>query len=80
MAIEMTGDDNEKNAPPPPPTGITVRAWYGVELVSPLTLSQPHRTQPSSIVSVGRTSRGRTNVGHFIAVENTPARTLAEAA
>ncbi len=43
MAIEMTGDDNEKNAPPPPPTGITVRAWYGVELVSPFTLSQPHR-------------------------------------
>jgi ER membrane protein complex subunit 2 len=37
MVIEMTGDDNEINAPPPPPTGITVRAWYGVELVSPLT-------------------------------------------
>lgn len=31
--IEMTGDDND-DAVPPPPTGITIRAWYGVELVS----------------------------------------------
>jgi len=30
MTIDMAGDDEE----PPPPTGITVRAWYGVELVS----------------------------------------------
>ena len=35
MAIEMTGDNNE-DAVPPPPTGITLRAWYGVELVSHL--------------------------------------------
>jgi hypothetical protein len=35
MAIEMTGDNNE-DAAPPPPTGITLRAWYGVELVSHL--------------------------------------------
>ncbi|KAF8465878.1 TPR-like protein [Russula ochroleuca] len=31
MAIEMAGDDND-DATPPPPTGITMRAWYGVEL------------------------------------------------
>jgi hypothetical protein len=36
MAIEMAGDDND-DATPPPPTGITMRAWYGVELVSFLT-------------------------------------------
>jgi tetratricopeptide (TPR) repeat protein len=35
MAIEMTGDDNE-DATPQPPTGVTLRAWYGVELVSHL--------------------------------------------
>jgi tetratricopeptide (TPR) repeat protein len=28
MTIDMVSDDEE----PPPPTGITVRAWYGVEL------------------------------------------------
>ena len=33
MVIEMTGDDND-DAVLPPPTGITIRAWYGVELVS----------------------------------------------
>ncbi|KAH9968059.1 TPR-like protein [Russula dissimulans] len=32
MVVEMTGDDNGDAKPPPPPTGITVRAWYGVEL------------------------------------------------
>jgi hypothetical protein len=36
MVIEMTADDNH-DAVPPPPTGITIRAWYGVELVSLLT-------------------------------------------
>jgi len=34
MAVEMTGGDNEDATPPP--TGITLRAWYGVELVSHL--------------------------------------------
>ncbi len=29
LTVDMVGDDEE----PPPPTGITVRAWYGVELV-----------------------------------------------
>jgi len=32
MVVEMTGVDNDDTIPPPPPTGITVRAWYGVEL------------------------------------------------
>ena len=36
MVIEMTGDDNH-DAVLSPPTGITIRAWYGVELVSPPT-------------------------------------------
>jgi hypothetical protein len=36
MVIEMTGDDND-DAVLPSPTGITIRAWYGVELVSLLT-------------------------------------------
>jgi hypothetical protein len=36
MVIEMTGDDND-GAVLPAPTGITIRAWYGVELVSFLT-------------------------------------------
>ncbi|KAH9996348.1 TPR-like protein [Russula vinacea] len=31
MAIEMAGDDSD-DATPPPPTGIAIRAWYGVEL------------------------------------------------
>ncbi|KAH9990246.1 tetratricopeptide repeat domain 35 [Russula compacta] len=31
MVIEMTGGDND-DVRPPPPTGIAVRAWYGVEL------------------------------------------------
>ena len=39
--IEMTGDDND-SAVPPPPTGITIRAWYGVELVSLLTCATQH--------------------------------------
>ncbi|KAH9064579.1 TPR-like protein [Lactarius vividus] len=30
MTIDMVGDDEES----PPPTGITIRAWYGVELSS----------------------------------------------
>jgi len=43
MAIEMAGDGNDGVMPPPPPTGIAVRAWYGVELVSllPCTLCKP---------------------------------------
>ncbi|KAI9513505.1 TPR-like protein [Russula earlei] len=32
MVVEMTGVDSDETRPPPPPTGITVRAWYGVEL------------------------------------------------
>lgn len=36
MVIEMTGDD-DNGAVLPSPTGITIRAWYGVELVSRLT-------------------------------------------
>jgi hypothetical protein len=36
MVIEMTGDDKD-DAGLPPPTGITIRAWYGVEMVSVLT-------------------------------------------
>ena len=37
MVIEMTGDDND-GAVLPAPTGITIRAWYGVELVSLQTI------------------------------------------
>ena len=37
MVIEMTGDDND-GAVLPAPTGITTRAWYGVELVSLQTI------------------------------------------
>jgi ER membrane protein complex subunit 2 len=32
MTTEMVDDDDCDK--PPPPTGIAVRAWYGVELVS----------------------------------------------
>jgi len=32
MAIDMAGDGSDGVMPPPPPTGIAVRAWYGVEL------------------------------------------------
>ena len=37
MVIEMTGDDND-GAVLPVPAGITIRAWYGVELVSLQTI------------------------------------------
>jgi hypothetical protein len=78
--IEMTGDDND-DAVPPPPTGITIRAWYGVELVSLLrcaTQSQSPRDQTSFLV--GGTSRCRTDAGHFLAVENPSTRTPIKAA
>jgi ER membrane protein complex subunit 2 len=33
MTIEMVGADDDGDKPPAP-TGIAIRAWYGVELVS----------------------------------------------
>jgi len=77
MVIEMTGDDDDV-AVPLPPTGITIRAWYGVELVSLLTCTTPpqaYETKPLSLLLVGSTSRGGTDAGNFLAVENTRART-----
>lgn len=35
MAIDMAEDDNHAVVPRPPPKDFTLRAWYGVELVSP---------------------------------------------
>ncbi|KAI0312715.1 TPR-like protein [Amylostereum chailletii] len=32
MAVDMTDDTGDKPAKDAPPTGITIRAWYGVEL------------------------------------------------
>ncbi|KAI0275710.1 hypothetical protein BGY98DRAFT_40716 [Russula aff. rugulosa BPL654] len=43
MVIEMTGDDND-GAVLPAPTGITIRAWYGVELNRRWAL--PRRRRP----------------------------------
>ncbi|KAN0109533.1 hypothetical protein V8E52_009176 [Russula decolorans] len=55
--IEMTGDDND-DAVPPPPTGITIRAWYGVELSAArldaeptLGTSSPSKTRPPEHLS-----------------------------
>lgn len=81
MVIEMTGDDND-GAVPQPPTGIAIRAWYGVELVSLLTcaIQSVYKTKLASIVLVGGTSRCRTDVGYYLAVENPSTRTPIEAA
>jgi hypothetical protein len=82
MAIEMAGDDND-DATPPPPTGIAIRAWYGVELVcfpAPYIQFKFSSDQPLSIVLVGSTSRGRSDAGHFLAVKNPCTRTPAAAA
>ncbi|KAI0299385.1 TPR-like protein [Multifurca ochricompacta] len=50
MTIEMTGNGDEE---PPVPTGITVRAWYGIELSAArleadpkLATSSPSETRP----------------------------------
>ena len=51
MVIEMTGDDND-GAVPQPPTGIAIRAWYGVELVSLLTCAiQSESIRPNLLLS-----------------------------
>lgn len=34
MAIDMAEDHNDDVVPRPPPKDFTLRAWYGVELVS----------------------------------------------
>ena len=78
MAIEMAGDDVD-DALPPPPTGITIRAWYGVELVS-LLMRAVHIRLISFYRLVGSTSRGRPDARHFLAVKNACARTSAAAA
>ncbi|KAF8497499.1 hypothetical protein F5888DRAFT_1698473 [Russula emetica] len=57
MVIEMTGDDHN-DAVLPPPTGITIRAWYGVELSAArldaeptLGTSSPSKTRPPEHLS-----------------------------
>jgi hypothetical protein len=51
MAIEMAGDDSD-DATPPPPTGIAIRAWYGVELVSFLTRAIQPKALSDQLLSI----------------------------
>lgn len=92
MAIDMVEDHNDDVVPRPPLNDFTLRAWYGVDLVSrpssratTLFTNMLNQKLLASFLSsgfflVGGAPRGRTDVGPFLSVKDTRARTLVAAA
>jgi hypothetical protein len=83
MVIDMADDGNDDGVHPPPPKGFTLRAWYGVELVSS-SLPRHHAFREDAMAKtktltfpsiVGCAPRGRFKARRVLAVQDAPTRT-----